>query len=237
MKGIVLCSGGLDSTLALIKQLELGLECVPMFINYNQWPSEGEHEAFHNIVAWCKTTWPSQVLDAVEPQISLGDDEGIGSVWGRGIALVGIASMWAYTHDNDYDFIALGNHQGDVGPDCKPGSFDHQLNTLLFDTTKGKLSLSLPIRSLSIGDIGKELASYDKKLFELTYSCYWGPPCGYKSANDSYRCPGCRRKVMAMEAAAQGNSGLQEFFQERLYQLPNCESRSYQSPRAERVEY
>ena len=239
MKGIVLLSGGLDSTLALVKLLEQGHEVTPMFVDYNQWSLEGELEATYQIDSWLrKKEWTGVLLsplylrlrwqEFMAPTTNEGDMEGrVGSAWGRNIALVGLAAMWAYTHGNDYDFIALGSHRGDVGPDCKPGGFDHALNTTLFEATKGRISLSLPIRELVVEDIGRELAEFGIP-WSLTYSCYWGTPCGYRSPHDSYRCPGCRRKTLAMRA---GGARPEELL------LPNCKELSYQSPLAEELNY
>ncbi len=252
MKGIALCSGGLDSTLALIKLLQKGNQVVPMFVDYGQWALEGEEVAFNDTIEWLITnryelgfdkfpyTEPvnfpvlkksDHLLEPVYSQLLLNlrcEDERVGSVWGRNIALVGIAAMWAYTHGDDYDFIALGNHKGDVGPDCKPGSFDSSLHDTLIEATKGKLDLVLPIRSLDIEDIGVELSAVGFP-FELAYSCYWSPNCGYKSTNDKYLCPGCRRKSLVMKAA--GITG------EALLSFPNGKERSYQSPLADKVLY
>ena len=253
MKGIALFSGGLDSTLVLLKLLEEGHEVVPMFVDYNQWSREGEFNAFVRVRNWVEgkisgkynyNTPPGvlasygTLLQYIKIGIGLATFDGkVGSVWGRNIALVGLAAMWAYINGNDYEFIALGLHRGDVGPDCKPGEFDTSLHDSLLVGTKGQLGLILPIRDLTIEDIGKELAKFGKELFDLTYSCYWHPPCGYKSTNEDYRCPGCRRKVVAMKAAAEGDSGLYEYFQQRLFNLPNCQERTYQSPLAERTGY
>ena len=254
MKGIVLLSGGLDSTLCLLKLLKEKHKVIPMFVNYNQWPLEGEFNAVHRVIKWTehhspevdnwldkglKTNSSSLLLhQMIKLQIGLTTFEGrVGSVWGRSIALVGLAAMWAYTNGNDYEFISLGNHRGDVGPDCKPGQFDASLHDSLIEATKGQLDLVLPIRTLTIEDIGRELAGFGRELFDLTYSCYWYPPCGYKSLHEEYRCPGCRRKVIAMEAAAKKNTGLYEYFQQRLFRLPNCKERTYQSPLAEKTGY
>ncbi len=238
MKGIVLLSGGLDSTLVLLKMLKKGHECVPMFVDYNQWSLEGESIAVSRLIQYLEVEKKYNLLQTVKIQIGLTTFEGrVGSVWGRNIALVGLAAMWAYTNGNDYEFIALGIHKGDVGPDCKPGAFDTYLGDALFQGTKEKLGLMLPIKELTIEDIGKELSKFGRELFELTYNCYWYPPCGYKSTNEEYRCPGCRRKVLAMKAAAKTNSSLQQYFQERLYRLPNYKQRTYQSPKADKVDY
>jgi len=238
MKGIVLLSGGLDSTLALLKLLREGHSCVPMFANYNQWSLEGELAASVKVVEWashahfegnkCVFLSPGFHLgNLVDVEVDWGKEK-VGSVWGRSIALVGLAAMWAYTHGNDYEFIALGTHKGDVGPDCKPGQFDACLHDSLLEGTKGQLDLVLPIRELTIEDIGKELAEFGIP-WNLMFSCYWYPPCGYKSENEEYRCPGCRRKVIAMRAAGVTDR--------KLLELPNCRERTYQSPLAERTGY
>lgn len=231
MKGISLCSGGLDSSLALLKLLDQGHTVAPMFVDYGQWPRDKEYDAFLNVVSWCTGTYKGQVKEFPVLTVRLGeDDQKVGSVWGRGIALAGLASMWAYTHGNDYDFIALGNHDGDVGPDCKPGNFDNQLNAVLFEGTKGRIGLSLPIRNYNIEKIGKEIGSHGLP-FDILYSCYWDPPCGYKSINETYRCPGCRRKALAITAA--GHTVPEEV----EFPNGNRKGRSYQSEKAAKVGY
>lgn len=226
MKGICLVSGGLDSTLALIQLLERGNTVLPMFVDYNQWSWEGE---FHSIIlleAFLKNKYPN-LLDTVKSQIILdSDNPNVGSVWGRGIALVGLAAMYAYTHGDDFDFIALGNHRGDVGPDCKPGSFNEMLNGVLSVATKSKLRLVLPIGTLTTEEIGLELGARNIP-FEMMYSCYWYPNCQYKSSNDPYLCPGCRRKVIAMKAAKVPEA--------KLY--PPNGGGTYQSSLAEKIGY
>ncbi len=240
MKGIVLLSGGLDSTLVLLKLLKDGREVVPMFVDYDQWSLEGELKATTEVVEWashphfegdsdrCTFLSPGfHLKDLVEIRLGWKEEEKVGSVWGRSIALVGLAAMWAYTHGDDYDFIALGNHKGDVGPDCKPGHFDYCLRNTLSEATKAKLDLILPIEELTVEDIGKELAEFGIP-WNLMYSCYWYPPCGYKSENEEYRCPGCRRKYLAMRAA-----GIDMEESAR----PNCEEVTYQSPLSESPGY
>jgi 7-cyano-7-deazaguanine synthase in queuosine biosynthesis len=210
-----------------------------MFVDYGQWALEGEEQAFNSILGWLFNRggdWKESrlLLDPVYPQLYLDlreEGERVGSVWGRAIALVGIAAMWAYTHGDDFDFIALGNHAGDVGPDCKPGGFDYHLDSMLHWATKNKISLLLPIKELSIEKIGEELGNIGIP-FDLMYSCYWWKWCGYRSVNDKYFCPGCRRKVLAMRAAG--------FSEDKLYPpnaLQGWESRSYQSSLAERTSY
>lgn len=240
-KGIMLLSGGLDSSLALIKLLEEGHTVTPLFVDYNQWSKEDEIDAVSNLINWIIKERPSLRLDIKDgcilsmtdnwPSLRLDqEDVAVGSVWGRGIALVGLAAMYAYTHGDNFDFIAVGNHKGDVGPDCKPGLFDNALGQALAFATKGSMELLLPIRDLSIEDIGIQLQERHIP-FEILYSCYWENPCGYKSPNDRYLCPGCRRKAIAMRAAGVTDENILTF------PNGNGDGRSYQSSKAERVDY
>jgi len=226
MKGICLVSGGLDSSLTLLELNKRGLEVQPLFVDYNQWSSSMEENAVKRLCKWGNFTEPVIIRSFVEGENQMD----VGSVWGRGIALVGLVAMWAYTHSNDYVFIAVGNHKGDVGPDCKPGLFDSSLNETLQDATKGQLELVLPIRELTTAGVGLELAKLGVP-FDILYSCYWSPPCGYKSEHETYRCPGCRRKKIAMEAAGVTDKEFLDF--------PNGNKlgRSYQSTLAEKLTY
>jgi len=227
VKGIVLLSGGLDSTLTLMKCKERGDIVQPIFVDYNQWSRDKERKASYIICYRVRSKSPVVIRTSVE-----GENEvEIGSTWGRSLALVGLAAMWAYTHGNEYDYVALGLHKGDVGPDCKPGVFSSELDSVLREATKGRLSLFLPVEDMTVEDIGKELGSWGFP-FEDLYSCYWDPPCGYKSVNETYLCPGCRRKILAMKASGSD-------IPLELLTIPNggLRGRSFQSPLAEKVGY
>lgn len=223
-KGLCLCSGGLDSSLTLLKLLELGYEVTPVYVDYIHWATEGELPALWDFLSWVGQQSIGSLTDLVIVKVDLGLR--VGGVWGRSIALVGLAAMWAFTHGNDYDFIALGNHKGDVCPDCKPGLFDKELDTVLKVATKDKIQLLLPIADLTIEDIGKELAKYCVP-WDIMYSCYWYPNCQFRSENDKYLCPGCRRKIIAMQAA-----GVSE---DKLY--PPNGGRTYYPENTERLGY
>ena len=221
---ISLISGGLDSSLATIKLVENGLITVPMFVDYGQYPREKEYTAVQKVVNSVREKNPL-LEELVVLTVDLKPEAGkVGSLWGRGIMMVGLASSWAYVHGDCYNYIALGNHKGDVGPDCKPGGFDKALNQTLREATKDHIRLVLPIDDLTVEDIGKELMTYSS-LWDF-YSCYWDPPCGFRSKNDNYRCPGCRRKSIAMKAAGYGT-----------VPSSNCQVASYQSALAEKLEY
>ncbi len=234
-KGIVLVSGGLDSTLALKECYgEYNDVVVPLFIDYGQYAAEKERTAvystFRDISS--KSLKSGRVLP-VELKLEIQGppiNNHVGSVWNRTMALVGIASMWAYINGNDYEYIAVGSHQGDVGPDIKPGDYNYYLGAALRVGTKDQIALKLPIANLTNEDVGIKLGEAGIS-FNYMYSCYWDPPCGFKSASEHYRCPGCRRKVIAMKAA-----GIED---EILLDYPNGNygDRTYQSPLAEPVNY
>lgn len=230
LNSIVLLSGGLDSSLAFLRTIkEKRGEVVPMFVDYGQFPAKKERKAAEKLVN--RFRYEPKIDSLVELKVQLGDPEPIGSAWGRNIALVGLAAVWAYTHGDRYHRIVLGLHQGDVGPDCKPGDFSDLLDKTLGEGTKGQIRLHLPIEELTVEEIGIELGEdYSLDLLGL-YTCYWDPPCGFKSVNDTYRCPGCRRKRTAMEAAGIESSDLLDF--------PNGggKGRSYQSPSATPIGY
>lgn len=227
-KGIVLCSGGLDSALVLIKCQEDTEYVTCLFVDYGQYPVERERVAFYSIYrqVGSKTFLPVELKLEIQGPPS---NNHVGSVWNRTMALVGIASMWAYINGNDYNYIAVGSHLGDVGPDIKPGEYDNYLNAALLQGTKDQISLRLPIADLSVEDIGLQLV--DKVPFEIMYSCYWDPPCGFKSTEEHYRCPGCRRKILAMKAAKVTDHILLD------YPNGNYGGKTYQSKLAEKVDY
>lgn len=219
-KKIILLSGGLDSTLVLVKTHSRGdyYDVQPLFVNYGQYAKDKEKKAVREV---CKRYISKS---PVEIKVDLNSESSqIGSAWGRTIALVGLATMWAYTNGNDYDSILVGSHAGDISPDCTPGDFDTFLNCSLEIATKFGMKLNLPIRTYTTEEVGIEL---DKAgvPFDMLYNCYWDPPCGFKSERDSYRCPGCRRKKIAMLAAG--------ITREELLEFPNgnLQPRTYQSP-------
>ena len=216
MRGIVLCSGGLDSTLALLKLESEGNYVIPMYIKHKHWAEEGELDCLSKLFPRLETI-----------SVDLGTK--VDGVWGRTIAFVGLAAMWAFTHGNNYDFIAIGNHIGDISPDLKPGTFNVELKSTLRIATKDRIKLLSPIYNYNIEKIGIELFNKYEVKPEEVYSCYWYPSCGFRNIKDTYRCPGCRRKTIAMKAA-----GITD---KKLLDMPNCYERSYYPENAEQSDY
>lgn len=200
-KVISLLSSGLDSTLATWRLAEAGLNVIPMFVDYGQYQLETEKKSFSQICDMLTEEFPVAMDPPLFQKIDLYPtrEPHVGSLWGRGIIFVGLAAAWSYIHGDDVDFIALGNHSGDIGPDCKPGEFDKYLDLTLRSATKDKMSIILPVGDLTNEQIGIELATHMD--LRIPCSCYWDPQCGFRSDKDLYRCPGCRRKAIAMKAA------------------------------------
>ena len=224
MKGIVLCSGGLDSSLVLVKLMHEGHELTPIYIKHGHWAEEGELNTLKNFLT-SRTFWRLSKLVEIDVNLGLQVD----GVWGRTIAFVGLAAMWSFTHGNDYDFIAIGNHIGDISPDLKPGMFNVELKSTLRIATKDRIKLLSPIYNYNIEKIGIELFNKYEVKPEEVYSCYWYPACGFRNIKDTYRCPGCRRKTIAMKAA-----GITD---KKLLDMPNCYERSYYPENAEQSDY
>jgi len=199
-KVIILATGGLDSTLCIARLADEGFDITPLFVDYGQYPKRLEEEAVKRICEQLDITVGS-VHRVEKTSIDLNPtlEPGIARLDSRGIMLIGLAASWAFIHGNYYDFVAVGNHAGNEGLDCKPGTFDTLMDQVVRESTEGKMGLLLPISDLFEEEVGKELHSYID--LKLTYNCFWDPPCGFKSKKETYRCPGCRRKALSMKAS------------------------------------
>jgi len=193
MKAVSLFSGGLDSTLASLIARQEGLDVDLLYIDYGQYQIKAE---------WSAAIKVARNLDFCTPyRIDIPFFRNVGLMRGRSLALIGLATMFAFKRGlHRYSHIIMGTHQGDIAPDCKPGNFDIMAKGALEECTDSGLTLWLPIQKCNSKEIGLALKEWDAP-FDLMYSCYWDPPCGYKSTKDQYRCPGCLRRASAMMAA------------------------------------
>jgi len=223
-KVISLVSGGLDSLLATDVLLSEGNEVLMMFGALNQSPEAQEREAAKHFYNFFDSEYKGRV-HFHEITVDLHGTKKVESAWGRTMLLLGLALTYNYSQlDNYYDSLAIGSHRGDVGPDCNPDKQD-AFTKAVETSTKGSVSLLLPIADLDQEQIGKEFRRRALPLSK-TFSCYWNPPCGYRSVHDTYLCPGCRRKAVAMKAAG---------YPELL--TPNSATRTFQSDLAEPLTY
>ena len=210
-KVIVLASGGLDSSLVMAKLLKEGRTVVPFFSNYNQLCYEGESKSVRKVVEWLRHPHfkegadypnylsPGQKLqDVVEVHV----DTNIGRIAacpGRVLSFVGAACIWAFTNGWESGEIAIGIHGGDKDQDsCRIG-YEDSLNECVKVLTQGILSIITPLMGMTREQMATEIEKVGIP-WDIMYNCYWYPPCSWKSVNDNYLCPGCRRKIEAMES-------------------------------------
>lgn len=220
-KVIVLASGGLDSTLVMLKLLEQDYYVVPMFSNYHQYSYWGEATSVRSIVEWIqsatganttmgalgdlasqqppatyKTLKLSGLLeDVVEVEINTGNVNA--ACPGRILSFTGAACIWAFTNGWEEGSIAIGIHSGDKDQDsCRVG-YEGALDETVKSLTQDCMNIITPLMGMSREQMAMELGKSEVP-FDLMYNCYWYPPCGWQSINMHYHCPGCRRKEEAM---------------------------------------
>jgi 7-cyano-7-deazaguanine synthase in queuosine biosynthesis len=226
MKVISLVSGGPDSILATHRLLKQGHEVLMMFADYDQPAAVQEREASENFYCLFLKRFPKKV-EFHEIAVRLNGPKKVESAWGRTLMLLGSALAYNYSQcDNSYNAVAFGGHLGDKGPDVRPENKE-ALEKLVQIHTKGTVKWLNPIADVDIEELGKEFKRENLPL-DMTYNCYWGLPCGYRSPHDTYRCQGCRRKVVSMKAAG---------YSDEECRLPNTKIISYQSPLAEPPDY
>ena len=199
-KVIVLASGGLDSTLCMIKLLKEGHTVVPVFSNYNQYSLEGEEKSVHRVVDWLGKDIDfreRKLHPVVEVKVDIGQRNA--ACPGRILAFVGAATIWAYTNNWSEGKIAIGIHMGDKDQDsCRVG-YEGFLNDTLKSLTQDRMEIITPLMGLSREGIAEELHEAGIP-WDILWNCYWFPSCGSQSTNMEYRCPGCRRKQLAMQS-------------------------------------
>jgi len=187
--GCILFSGGLDSSLALIKLLEQGHTVYPIWMKYNQWQEIQEGRHVREVLKYMPAAKPLIELD-------VKFTEKVGHSSSRFIAFMGLAGMIGDIMNLGFEFIATGY----LGLPDYPESRDpvqQGMTDILGELGLGHKNI---LYGMTKEDVGKELSKYDIP-WEVFFTCYWNPPCSWKSDSDKYLCGGCRNKVKAMEAA------------------------------------
>jgi 7-cyano-7-deazaguanine synthase in queuosine biosynthesis len=185
--------------------LKEGNEVVPFFTNYGQYSLEGERKAVHAVVNWIKkelggVVRPPKIREVVEAKVDIG--RRVAASPGRILAFVGAATIWAYTNNWERGKIVIGIHKGDKDVDsCRVG-YEDSLNETLKVLTQNCMRVSTPLMGMTRKEMALELKESGIP-WEITFNCYWYPPCSWKSVNDKYLCPGCRRKQEAMNSVGE----------------------------------
>jgi len=198
--GILLASGGLDSTTMAFWLLEKGINFVPLFLNYGQHCAETEFETLKKVLPTSHVNTIEYIdiqsiyaksksrfinaADLWEEEI-VADDLYIPY---RNVLLLTIGATFAQTMglSNVYSAFINSNHAKEI--DCSNEFFD-KMEDMLADY--GSVKINMPFRYFSkyeVAKIGIELGA----PIGSTFSCQASPiiPCG--------ACPNCVDRLEAI---------------------------------------
>lgn len=200
-KGVILVSGGMDSTTLMYLFVEKNVEFVPLFINYGQHCAEKEYSTLLSVI-------PQQYKDKIETidvsaiyKYSTSKFIKPANLWQdsitandlyipyRNVLLLTIAASFAQTLgiSNVYSAFINSNHAKEI--DCSSSFFD-RLEDLLSDY--GSVKIEMPFRNMSKYEVAKLGIELNAPI-GATFSCQASPviPCG--------ACPNCVDRLNAMK--------------------------------------
>lgn len=200
-KGVVLVSGGMDSTTLMYQFVRQGVDFIPLFINYGQHCASHELETLRKVI-------PVQYADMIE----IIDVSSIykysqsrfirpADLWKeevkaedlyipyRNVLLLTVAASFAQTLgiDKVYSAFINSNHAKEI--DCS-SEFFNKLEGLLSEY--GSVKIEMPFRNMTKYDVAK-LGIELKAPIGQTFSCQASPniPCG--------ACPNCVDRLNALK--------------------------------------
>lgn len=199
--GVLLASGGLDSTTMAFWLIKHNIDFIPLFINYGQHCVETEYETLKKVL-------PENYIDKIEvidvssvykkskskfiKPADLWEDEITADdlyIPYRNVLLLTIGATFAQTLglSNVYSAFINSNHAKEI--DCSNEFFEKMENML---TDYGSVKINMPFRNYSkfeVAKIGIELGA----TIGLTFSCQASPiiPCG--------ACPNCVDRLEALK--------------------------------------
>lgn len=204
-KGVILVSGGMDSTTLMYQFVDKGVDFVPLFINYGQHCATHELDTLRQVI-------PAQYANKLE----ILDVSGIyrysnsrfikaANLWiedvkaddlyipYRNVLLLTIAASFAQTLglNKVYSAFINSNHAKEI--DCSSEFFD-KLEGLLSEY--GSVKIEMPFRNMTKYDVAK-LGIKLKAPISQTFSCQASPeiPCG--------ACPNCVDRLNALKQIEQ----------------------------------
>lgn len=208
-KGVILVSGGLDSTTLMYLFVKQNIDFVPLFVNYGQHCAKQELDTLKRVI-------PAQYVDKIE----IIDVSAIykysqsrfirpANLWKeevkaedlyipyRNVLLLTIAASFAQTLgiDKVYSAFINSNHAKEI--DCS-SEFFNKLEGLLSEY--GSVKIEMPFRDMTKYEVAK-LGIELKAPIGRTFSCQASPdiPCG--------ACPNCVDRLDALKKLEQ-ESGL-----------------------------
>lgn len=204
-KGVILVSGGMDSTTLMYQFVDKGVDFVPLFINYGQHCATHELDTLRQVI-------PAQYANKLE----ILDVSGIyrysnsrfikaANLWEedvkaddlyipyRNVLLLTIAASFAQTLglNKVYSAFINSNHAKEI--DCSSEFFD-KLEGLLSEY--GSVKIEMPFRNMTKYEVAK-LGIKLKAPIGQTFSCQASPeiPCG--------ACPNCVDRLNALKQIEQ----------------------------------
>jgi 7-cyano-7-deazaguanine synthase len=199
--GILLASGGLDSTTLAYWLDQKGIQFIPLFIDYGQHCATTELETLRNVL-------PKSHLDKIEIidiksiyKYSQSKFIQAGDLWVdtitaddlyipyRNVLILTVAASFAQTlgYPNVYSAFINSNHAKEI--DCSNDFFDRMESIL---KEYGAVKINMPFRNYSKYEVAKIGVSLGAPI-GVTFSCQASPaiPCG--------ACPNCVDRLDALK--------------------------------------
>lgn len=204
-KGVILVSGGLDSTTLMYLFVKQGVEFTPLFINYGQHCAEHELKTLGQVI-------PAEYADKIEIidvssiyKYSQSRFIKAADLWNeevkaedlyipyRNVLLLTIAASFAQTLgiDKVYSAFINSNHAKEI--DCS-SEFFNKLEGLLSEY--GSVKIEMPFRNMTKYEVAKLGIELNAPIGQ-TFSCQASPeiPCG--------ACPNCVDRLEALKQIEQ----------------------------------
>lgn len=204
-KGVILVSGGLDSTTLMYQFLNQGVDFIPLFVNYGQHCAEHELETLRKVIP-LQYKEKIEIIDVssiykhsqsrfIKPanlweESITADDLYIPY---RNVLLLTIAASFAQTLgiDKVYSAFINSNHAKEI--DCS-SEFFNKLEGLLSEY--GSVKIEMPFRNMTKYEVAKLGIELQAPIGQ-TFSCQASPeiPCG--------ACPNCVDRLNALKQIEQ----------------------------------
>lgn len=203
-KALMICSAGLDSTVAAQELINRGYQVTLMHFNYNCRATNKESEAIERIADAMDVTvvfkdmsiYSAAAGPLLNRSSSISDGESgaeFANEWVPARNLVMLSLAVAHAEEYGFDIIGLGNNLEESGayPDNEPAFIDMFNKMLPFAVADGKrIRVVSPVGNLMKHEI-VALGLQNGAPMELTWSCY---------SNDETHCGACGPCYMRKKA-------------------------------------
>jgi len=205
--GILLASGGLDSTTMAYWLISQGVDFIPLFINYGQHCAETEFETLKKVLpplyvdrietVDVQSVYKKSSSKFIKPVNLWKDDISADDLYipYRNVLLLTIGATFAQTVNlsNVYSAFINSNHAKEI--DCS-NEFFSKMESMLIDY--GSVKINMPFRYYTKYEVAKIGISLGVSIGQ-TFSCQASPtiPCG--------ACPNCVDRLEALKQIEKEN--------------------------------